>query len=242
MPIGIIVNVAAVVIGGFLGAAAGDRISESFKENINMVFGGCAMCMGISSIGQMANMPAVVLAMILGTSLGLLIHLGERINAGGLMMQKLIGRFVSAPKGLSEKEFGMRLTTVIVLFCASGTGIYGSIVSGMNGDQSILMAKSVLDLPTALIFACSLGVVVSFIAIPQLVIFLLLFFLAGLIYPMTTPEMIGDFKACGGLIVFLIGFRIVRVKMFPTADMIPAMILVMPLSWIWSNFVLPLLS
>lgn len=157
-------------------------------------------------------------------------------------MQKLIGRFVSAPKGLSEKEFGMRLTTVIVLFCASGTGIYGSIVSGMNGDQSILMAKSVLDLPTALIFACSLGVVVSFIAIPQLVIFLLLFFLAGLIYPMTTPEMIGDFKACGGLIVFLIGFRIVRVKMFPTADMIPAMILVMPLSWIWSNFVLPLLS
>lgn len=242
MPIGIIVNVTAVILGGLLGTGIGNRISDSFKENLNMVFGGCAMCMGISSIVQMQNMPAVVLSMILGTCIGLWIHLGERIGAGGLLMQRAIGRFVSAPKGLTEAEFGAQLSTVIVLFCASGTGIYGSIVSGMSGDQSILMAKSALDLPTALIFACSLGAVVAFIAIPQLVIFLLLFFLAGVIYPMTTPAMIGDFKACGGLIVFLIGFRMARIKMFPTADMIPAMILVMPISWIWTNFVLPLLG
>ena len=56
---------------------------------------------------------------------------------------------------ISEEEFMTTLVTVIVLFCASGTGIYGSIVSGMTGDNSILIAKSVLDLFTAMILpAC----------------------------------------------------------------------------------------
>jgi uncharacterized membrane protein YqgA involved in biofilm formation len=32
-----------------------------------------------------------------------------------------------------------------------------------------------------------------------------------------------------------------QLKMFPTADMIPAMVLVMPLSWLWAHVILPLL-
>lgn len=143
---------------------------------------------------------------------------------------------------MSEKEFKDELVTVIVLFCASGTGIYGTIVSGMNGDHSILISKSILDLPTAMIFACSLGVVVAFIAVPQLVIFMLLFMLAGVIYPMTSPSMINDFKACGGVLLLATGFRMIKVKMFPVADMIPAMVLVMPVSWMWVTYVLPLVT
>lgn len=50
MPIGVIINVLVVVIGGIVGALAGDKISESFKENLNTVFGACAMAMGISSV------------------------------------------------------------------------------------------------------------------------------------------------------------------------------------------------
>jgi len=93
-----------------------------------------------------------------------------------------------------------------------------------------------------MIFACSLGPVVSLIAVPQLIINLILFFCAGLIFPLTTPEMINDFKACGGFIMIATGFRMIKVKMFPTADMIPAMVLVMPVSWLWSSFVLPLIG
>ena len=167
MPIGIIVNVAAVAVGGIFGAFAGHRLSESYKRNLNLVFGACAMCMGISSITQMENMPAVILAVILGRSMGLAVRLGDRINRAGLFLQRRISGIVSVPQGLSEEAFGRQLVTAIVLFCASGTGIYGAMVSGMNGDQSILLAKSILDLPTALIFACSLGAVISLIALPE---------------------------------------------------------------------------
>ena len=93
-----------------------------------------------------------------------------------------------------------------------------------------------------MIFACSLGAVVSVIALPQLAIFLALFACARLIFPLTTPAMINDFKACGGFIMLATGFRIIRVKQFPVAEMIPAMVLVMPLSWLWTTCVLPLLG
>jgi uncharacterized membrane protein YqgA involved in biofilm formation len=78
--------------------------------------------------------------------------------------------------------------------------------------------------------------------VPQFIIMMILFVLAGYIMPLTTPTMINDFKACGGFIMIASGFRILQLKMFPTADMIPAMILVMPLSFLWVSYILPLLS
>jgi hypothetical protein len=59
---------------------------------------------------------------------------------------------------------------------------------------------------------------------------------------MTTPAMINDFKACGGILILATGFRMIKVKNFPIADMIPAMILVMPISWFWVNYIIPFVS
>ena len=222
MPLGVIVNSLSIVIGGFIGAFVGNKLTDDFKEKINMIFGCCSMAMGISTIVLMENMPAVVFSIIIGTIIGLCIHLGDQINKAGGIMQKVVSRFLSGSSSrISEEEFNATLLTIIVLFCASGTGIYGSLVAGMSGDHSILFAKSILDLFTALIFACTLGFVVCAIAIPQFVIFFVLFLLGGVIIPHTTPAMIN------------------KVKMFPTADMLPAMVLVMPVSMFWVNVVMP---
>ena len=170
--------------------------------------------------------------------------LEDRINKGAVSMQKLISRFTKGPgktDSASKEEYTASLVTIIILFCTSATGIYGSMVSGMSGEHTILFSKSLLDFFTAMIFACSLGMVVSFIAVPQLLIFLAIFFLARVIFPLTNESMIADFKACGGMILLATSFRMIKVKMFPIADMIPAMIIVMPLSYLWSAFILPLL-
>ena len=84
--------------------------------------------------------------------------------------------------------------------------------------------------------------VVGGVLVMSTLIFLLLFFLAGIIFPLTTPEMIGDFKACGGVLLIATGFRMAKLKDYPIADMIPAMIMVMPMSWLWVNYILPLVS
>ncbi len=233
MPVGVICNVLAVVLGGIIGTMGSKKLSEEFKQKLNLIFGICAMGIGISSIVLMQNMPAVILALILGTILGIVTHLGQHIEKGSIKLAKLI-------PGQSETDNTLLVTT-IVLFCASGTGIYGTIISGMSGDHSILIAKSILDLFTAMIFACSLGIITSLVAVPQAVIFLLLFFGAKLIFPLTTPAMVNDFKACGGLILLATGFRIMKIKDFPIADMIPAMILVWPVSYAWTAWIVPML-
>ena len=181
------------------------------------------MAIGITSIILMHKMPAVIFSIILGTAIGILCHVGKMIEASAHKIQKLM----HSP-GLDEAL----QVTAIVLFCASSTGIYGTITASMTGDHSILIAKSILDFFTAMVFACSLGVSVSIIAIPQAIVFLSLHFLAKLFFQFTTPEMILDFKACGGIIMLGTGFRMLG-KDFPIADMIPAMILVMPVSHFW---------
>ncbi|MBQ6590536.1 MAG: DUF554 domain-containing protein [Lachnospiraceae bacterium] len=240
MPLGVIVNSMSVVIGGLLGTLVGDRFSADFKDKINMIFGCCAMAMGISSIVLMENMPAVVFSVIIGSMIGLAVHLGDRINGAGRVMQTAVSRFLHAtPAGISREEYDATLLTVIVLFCASGTGIYGALVSGMSGDHSILFAKSVLDLFSGMIFACTLGAIVCLVAVPQFILFLILFALGSFIIPHTTPAMVADFKACGGFLLLATGFRMIKVRMFPIADMLPSMILVMPVSLFWASVIMP---
>ena len=90
MPVGIIVNSLSIALGGVLGAMAGHKLKEELKGSLELVFGLCSMGMGISSIILMENMPAVIFAVILGTAVGVSIHLGAAINRGGVCMQRAI--------------------------------------------------------------------------------------------------------------------------------------------------------
>lgn len=241
MPIGVIVNVCSVLLGGLAGTVFKEKLNQHLKEEITLIFGLCSLCMGISSITLMKNMPAVVFAVILGTLLGILLNLEYRINQGAALMEKGISKALKK-QPLKQQASMDELVTVIVLFCASGTGIYGAMVSGMTGDHSVLIAKSVLDFFTAAIFACQLGVVVSFVAVPQFLVEIALFCCAGLILPLASADMIADFKACGGFLMVATGLRMMKLKHFPIADMLLSMVLVMPISWFWVNFILNLLG
>lgn len=235
MPIGIIINVLSVVLGGLTGAIVGNRLPPKVKEEMNLILGICAMGMGMGSVCLMRNMPAVVFSVVLGSFIGLTLKIGQRI-------QNVTGRALGYLLKDNDPEKEDMMLTAVVLFCASGTGIYGALDSGMTGNQSILIAKAVLDYFTAMIFACKLGKITALIGVPQFVIMIVLFFLAKVIVPMTTDMMISDFKACGGLILLATGLRMLQLKPSPIADMIPAMILVMPVSYAWVTWLHPLLG
>ena len=234
MPVGIIVNVASVAIGGLIGALLGNHMPRKLANDLSQIFGICALGMGISAIGQMQNMPPVILALVLGTAIGMLCGVGELIQKEALLMKPFAKK--AGSDGLQS------MVTIVVLFCVSATGIYGCLDLGMTGDSTILISKSVLDLFTAAVFACSLGAAVSAVSLPHFFIFMGLFFTARVILPLTTPVMIADFKACGGFMLLATGLRMAKVKDFPIADMIPAMILIMPVSHLWTQYIMPLLG
>ena len=227
MPVGIIADVIAVVLGGITGSLIGSRMGGQIKEKMTIVLGVSAMAIGLVSVILMANLPAVVLAMIAGTAIGIAIRLNKLIDLGAL---KISGFFPSG-KGKSDSDL---VVLAIILFCASGTGIYGTIVEGMSGDSSVLVSKAILDFVTAMIFACSAGPAIAAVAIPQAVVMVLIFFLSRLAGPHITETMMRDFRACGGLITLVTGMKVAKVKDFPVADMIPAMVLVFLFSWGWT--------
>ena len=175
--IGVIVNVLAVALGGVLGTVFSKKLSTRFTTELNKVFGVCAIGMGISSVPLMQNMPAVILTVVAGTALGLACHLGEWISRGGELMEKPIGKLLGKRNGddedgLPREEYLSLLVTAIVLFCSSGTGIYGCLDAGMTGNATVLLSKSILDFFTAMVFACNLGAVTSLVAVPQAAVFL----------------------------------------------------------------------
>lgn len=242
MPIGVILNASVILIGGLIGGFLGDRLNDKFKDNMIMIFGISSMGMGAASIVQMKFLPAVILSLLIGTAFSFLINFDTRVNGYALWLEKKISAMFAKHTVGKDMASTDLLVTCIVVFCASGTGIYGTLDSGITGDQTLLVTKSILDFIAAIIFSTKLGFVIAPIAIPQFVIFMTLYILAGYIVPLTTPDMILDFKAAGGFIILATGFRLVNVKMFPIVDMLPAMLIVMPLSFLWATYVMPLIS
>ena len=49
-----------------------------------------------------------------------------------------------------------------------------------------------------------------------------------------TPTMFADLSACGGILTMAAGFRVSRIKSVPLVDLMPALLLVLPFSALWS--------
>ena len=49
-----------------------------------------------------------------------------------------------------------------------------------------------------------------------------------------TPTMFADLSACGGVLTMAAGFRVSKIKSVPLVDLMPALILVMPFSLLWT--------
>jgi hypothetical protein len=230
------VNSAALLIGGGLGGVFGTAVPKRVRDALPLSCGLISAGIGVIMVNKAHTIPAVSLAMLAGAFIGEMLSLERGLEwvIGWLQAR---ARRVIGPRGDGQDShsqvFVLKFVTILVLFCASGMGIFGSMHEGMSGDANILLTKSVLDLFTALVFAADLGISVTLIALPQILIQSVLFFSASLLTPLVTPAMQADFSACGGLIMLATGLRICGIKIFPIVNMLPALLLIMPLSALW---------
>lgn len=109
MPIGIIINCLSVFCGAFIGSIVGRRLSGNFKETITLILGISAISIGVNNLIKAVNTPPIILAIILGTSIGYAFHLESAITKGfGYILSKVSPR--KNPVELSN------YVTVVVLF------------------------------------------------------------------------------------------------------------------------------
>lgn len=172
MSIGIIVNSACVLIGGLLGSFFGRLLPVKMRESLYGLFGYCSIIIGIILLQNIKSMPAVTLALILGTIIGEALRIEDQINFASLRLKTLIERLTNTAAADNDAYIS-RFVGLLMLFCTGSTGILGAI---------------------------------------------------------------GDFMACGGILAIITGFRICELKDFRVANTLPALFIVMPLSYLWRTY------
>lgn len=235
--IGPLANSAALILGGVIGAALSHRIPARARERMPLYCGAIAMSIGTYLFSRVHSMPVVAIAVLTGSILGELLGAERRVEAGlGLLRVRIQHWLPFSADDPQAETFAVKFATILALFSISAMGVFGSLEEGITGDPTILITKAILDFITAGIFATELGISVGLIAIPQFLVQVALLLSAFLIAPMVTPFMRADFSACGGVIMLATGMRICNIKTFPIINMLPGLLLAMPVSALWTRF------
>ena len=217
-----IVNVITVVIGGTIGTLFGNRIKPEYSSGIMKVMGFITACIGIQGAAGTKNFLVVVLSLVIGTMIGMLLKLDDRIAGAGEWAKR---KLANTPLG--KGPFGDAVVTCFMLFCIGSMTILGSIRAGLDHDYSILYTKSIMDLISSTAFASALGAGVIFAAVPLFLFQGLLTMLASLAEPVLTPEVINEMSAVGGPIFLAMACNIIGIgkEHFKVGDMLPGIFL-----------------
>ncbi len=230
LPYGIITDTLATLTGGILGCILGAKLTERWKSMLNNMLGISALVMGIFLIIKVHALPVVILSILIGAVLGEAFHIEDRVHGAVTSVTKKISG------NSADRDYLLGVSAALVLFCFGGTGWYGAFNEGLTGDGMILVTKAILDLFTAGIFGAILGRIIPCLTIPQIGVYLLLFSVSRMISPYITEEMIADFSSVGGVITFIAGLRLSRIKTdIKVLNILPALLLSFLFSGFWSR-------
>ena len=81
--LGTIINTIAVLIGGLIGTLFGNKIPESYSAGIMKVMGFITAAIGIQGAAGTKSFLVVVLSLVIGTLIGMVLRLDDRINGAG---------------------------------------------------------------------------------------------------------------------------------------------------------------
>ena len=233
----VFINVATVLLGASLGLLFGSRIRESFTKGIMTAIALCTFVIGVQSAVQTSSIMIVMVCLVIGTVIGVALHLDDRMNgASDRIRERLKGT------KLSDGPFAEAFMTTTMLFCVGTMTVIGSIEAGLNHNYDILIAKSVMDLMSSLIFAAALGAGVLLSAVSVLVIQGGIVLLASFAAPVLTTEVVTEMSAVGGTLFIGMAINLLGIsgKRIKVGDMLPGIflpILYFPLSaWLGSVF------
>lgn len=220
--IGTYVNVAAVVAGSLLGVILRHGLPGRLKEILLQAVGLAVIFIGTSTaLGGLLSGESepllFIISLALGGVIGELIGIERRMNQLGDGLQKRLGEH----HGKVSEAF----VTASLIYCVGSMAILGSIKSGLEGDHSILYAKSILDGITSVILASSLGIGVIFSAVPVLLYQGGITLLSSFLEPWIGEAVVREISNIGGILIFAIGINLLKIREIKTANFLPALLI-----------------
>ena len=213
---GALVNLITVVAGTLVGLVAGKFLNERIRAATMSAV--ALITIGIAIPGLMnSTKPLVpILSLVIGTVIGEALDIDRAVNRlGDKLQEKFKG------KGKITEGF----VTGTLVFAVGAMTIMGSLDSGLKNDHTILIAKSVIDGISSIIFASTMGVGVAFAGLSVFVIEGGISLLASLVAPLLTEVVINEITFVGSLLILGISFNLLGVTKLKLLNMMPAMFL-----------------
>jgi len=235
--IAVLVNVVSVLIGSGIGLLFRNKINEKLTKAVIGTIALVTIVIGLGSALKTSDILCLIISMAVGTIVGELIRIDDGIEgAGDFIRAKVL-------KGKTkENRFAEGFVTASIVFCVGSMTVMGSFEAGINGNNSIIYAKSVLDFITSMMFAAAMGLGVPFAAIFVLLFQGSLTLLASALAPFLDASVVTEMSAVGGTILLGMGINMLELssKRIKVANMLPAIffpVAYVPLSeWIISLF------
>ena len=222
--LGVLANSGAVLVGGVVGLLFHGKINEKYTSALMAALALVSLGLGIICVVGTADTLCLILCTAVGTLIGELIRIDDRVEALGALAEKKLSK--------SEGGFAQAFVSCSILFCVGSMAVMGSIEAGINGDNSILYAKAVLDLVASLAFGAGLGAGVVASGVCVFVCEGALTLLASALSPYLTQAVVSEMSAVGGVLLLglainLLGLRQERLRV---ANMLPGVFL--PIAYI----------
>ena len=225
--LGVIVNIAAVLIGSAVGLFFGHLISERLRTIAYKALGLAIIVVGAKMALETENFLVLVVSLVLGAVFGELIGIEGALERLGHWLQRTVSRTpsLSVDEDVDESRREHTLVdgfvTASLLYCVGAMTIVGSLQDGL-GDPSVLYVKALLDGIASVALASTLGIGVPFSVIPIAVLPGGLAFGAHWIEPVLTQGVITEITAVGGALILAIGLDVADIKRLPYGNMLPA--------------------
>ena len=216
--LGVWVNFACVVVGGILGTLLRGGIPRKYQLAINRALALCVLVIGISGAIETQDTLVVIVSAVVGTLAGELLRIEDGLDRLGAWAQSRFSR--------GESGFAEGFVNATLLFCVGAMAVVGSLEAGLTGDCDTLLAKSVIDGVSALIFASTFGIGVAFSAIPLTIYQGGIAALSGVLAPFLTDELINEMSAVGSLLIIGLSINMLGLlkERLRVGNMLPAML------------------
>lgn len=222
--LGVLANSGAVLVGGIVGLAFRGRINEKYTSALMAALALVSFGLGIICVVSTNDTLCLILCVSVGTLIGELLRIDDRVEKLGALAEKKLAK--------SDGGFAQAFVSCSILFCVGSMAVMGSINAGIDGDNSILYAKAVLDLVASLAFGAGLGAGAAASSVCVLVCEGLLTLLASALSPYLSETVVNEMSAVGG--VLLLGLAInllgLRKENLRVANMLPGVFL--PIAYI----------
>ncbi len=214
---GVIVNVIAIAVGGTFGLILNRGLSEQVKKVIMQGVGLSVIIIGIAGALTIKSPILMVISLVIGGLIGALIHIEDRLDR--------IGKKIEQSFKNENNGFAKGFVWATLIYCVGAMAIVGSLEAGLNGDNTTLYIKAILDGVTAIIFAATLGFGVIFSSISVLIYQGAIVLLGYQIEPYLTDLMINEVSAVGSVLIMAIGINILEIKHIHVGDLLPAILI-----------------